>query len=50
VLIEDGRITLDLKVDLPRPRARGNAAFGALEQRLLSSILHHPEAPRAAAA
>ena len=40
VLIEEGRITLDLKVDLPRPRARGNAAFAALEQRLLSSILH----------
>ena len=39
VLIEEGRITLDLKVDLPRPRARGNAAFAALEQRLLSSIL-----------
>ncbi|HWW73274.1 MAG TPA: ATP-binding cassette domain-containing protein [Duganella sp.] len=50
VLIEDGRITSDLKVDLPRPRARGNAAFAALEQRLLGSILHHPEAPRAAAA
>ena len=29
VLIEDGRITLDLKVDLPRPRVRGNAAFAA---------------------
>ena len=40
VLIEEGRITLDLKVDLPRPRARGNAAFAALEQLLLSSILH----------
>jgi len=40
VLIEEGRITLDLKVDLPRPRARGNAAFAALEQQLLESILH----------
>ncbi|MET0264295.1 MAG: ATP-binding cassette domain-containing protein [Duganella sp.] len=39
VLIEEGRITLDLKVDLPRPRARGNAAFAALEQKLLNSIL-----------
>jgi sulfonate transport system ATP-binding protein len=39
VLIEEGRITLDLKVDLPRPRARG-AAFAALEQRLLSRILN----------
>ena len=50
VLIEDGRITLDLKVDLPRPRVRGNAAFAALEQRLLSRILHHPATPQAAAA
>jgi sulfonate transport system ATP-binding protein len=39
VLIEEGRITLDMKVDLPRPRARGNAAFAALEQRLLGRIL-----------
>src|SRR5471032_3060478 len=49
VLIEAGRITLDLKVDLPRPRARGSAAFAALEQRLLSRILHHPTAVAAAA-
>ena len=49
VLIEDGRITLDLKVDLPRPRARGSAAFAALEQRLLGRILHHPPAVAAAA-
>ena len=49
VLIEDGRITLDLKVDLPRPRARGSAAFAALEQRLLGRILHHPPAIAAAA-
>ncbi len=39
VLIEEGRITLDMQVDLPRPRARGNAAFAALEQRLLGRIL-----------
>jgi sulfonate transport system ATP-binding protein len=49
VLIEDGRIALDLKVDLPRPRARGSAAFAALEQRLLGRILHHPPAVAAAA-
>ena len=47
VLIEDGRITLDLKVDLPRPRARGNAAFAALEQQLLESILHPAPASHA---
>jgi sulfonate transport system ATP-binding protein len=28
-----------MQVDLPRPRARGNAAFAALEQRLLGRIL-----------
>ena len=39
ILIEDGRITLDLAVDLPRPRARGHAAFAALEQRLLSHVM-----------
>ncbi|WP_343729689.1 ATP-binding cassette domain-containing protein [Duganella sp.] len=50
VLIEEGRITLDLKVDLPRPRARGSAAFAALEQRLLSRILNHPSATDAAIA
>ncbi|TFW31289.1 ATP-binding cassette domain-containing protein [Duganella callida] len=49
VVIEDGRITLDLRVDLPRPRARGNAAFAALEQRLLARILR-PAAAVAAAA
>jgi sulfonate transport system ATP-binding protein len=52
VLIEDGRITLDMQVDLPRPRARGNAAFAALEQRLLGRILKqaHAGADIAAAA
>src|SRR5471032_3396256 len=49
VLIDEGRITLDLKVDLPRPLARGSAAFAALEQRLLSRILHHPAAAATAA-
>jgi len=50
VLIEEGRITLDLKVDLPRPRARGNPAFAALEQKLLNSILHPTPAPAGVAA
>ena len=39
ILIEEGRITLDLPVDLPRPRARGSAAFAALERRLLERLL-----------
>jgi sulfonate transport system ATP-binding protein len=49
LVIEEGRIAHDLKVDLPRPRARGSAAFAALEQRLLGRILHHPPAVAAAA-
>lgn len=39
ILIEDGRIALDVKIDLPRPRARGSAAFAALEQRILAQVL-----------
>ena len=42
ILIEDGGITLDLRIDLPRPRARGSAAFAALEQRILAQVLRHP--------
>lgn len=46
VLIEDGRITLDQRISLPRPRARGNPAFAALEERILSRVLQHcAEAP-----
>ncbi len=39
LLIEDGNITLDVAIDLPRPRARGSAAFAALEQHILSRVL-----------
>ncbi|EJL80945.1 ABC-type nitrate/sulfonate/bicarbonate transport system, ATPase component [Herbaspirillum sp. CF444] len=42
VLIEDGRITLDQLIDLPRPRARGNLAFAQLEETILSRVLQHP--------
>lgn len=42
VLIEDGRITLDEQIALPRPRARGNAAFAQLEERILSRVLQQP--------
>jgi sulfonate transport system ATP-binding protein len=44
VLIEDGAITLDERIDLPRPRARGNAAFAQLEERVLARVLKHPSA------
>ena len=39
ILIEDGRITQDLHVRLPRPRARSDAAFAALEELLLDQLL-----------
>ncbi len=39
VLIEDGRITLDQLVHLPRPRVRGSAAFAALEGAILGRVL-----------
>ncbi len=42
VLIEDGAVALDLRVDLPRPRHRGNPAFAALEERLLNRVLQRP--------
>ena len=42
VLIEDGRITLDEKIPLARPRARGNLTFAQLEERILSRVLQQP--------
>jgi sulfonate transport system ATP-binding protein len=39
VLIEEGRIALDQPIDLARPRARGSAAFAALEERVLQRVL-----------
>ena len=39
VVLENGRVALDLPVDLPRPRARGSAAFAALEATVLEQVL-----------
>ncbi len=39
ILIDEGRITLDLAIDLPRPRRRGSADLAALEARILSQLL-----------
>jgi sulfonate transport system ATP-binding protein len=39
LLVEDGRVALDLRVDLSRPRQRGSAAFGALERQVLDRVL-----------
>jgi sulfonate transport system ATP-binding protein len=40
LLIEQGRLALDLDVGLARPRARGSVEFGALEQKVLDRVLH----------
>lgn len=42
LLIEDGAIALDERIDLPRPRQRGSAAFAALEKRILDRVLAAP--------
>lgn len=39
VLIEEGQVTLDIEIDLPRPRQRGTAAFAALEGAVLERLL-----------
>jgi sulfonate transport system ATP-binding protein len=46
VLIEDGHIAMDLRVTLPRPRSHGDAAFAALEDRILARVLQQPDAPQ----
>lgn len=47
LLIEDGRIALDERVALARPRARGDAAFAAQEERILDRVLQRPESAAA---
>jgi len=40
LLIEDGRIALDERVRLPRPRSRGYPGFAAIEDRVLRRVLN----------
>ena len=39
VMIEDGRIALDIPVTLPRPRRRGSVDLAVLEERILAQLL-----------
>jgi len=39
VLLEDGGVALDVAINLPRPRRRGAAEFGALVDRILGRLL-----------
>ena len=46
ILIEDGRIALDERIDLPRPRRHGDPRFGALENKILNRVLQRPAQDR----
>jgi len=41
LMIEDGLIALDHRIDLPRPRQRGSAAAGALEGKILGELFRN---------
>jgi sulfonate transport system ATP-binding protein len=47
ILIEDGRIALDERIALARPRSQGDPAFAALEKRILDRVLAEPGEPEA---
>jgi sulfonate transport system ATP-binding protein len=47
LVIEDGRIALDLDVDAPRPRHHGDPRLAALEGRILDHLFRDDAAPRA---
>ena len=44
ILIEDGRIALDQRIELARPRSQGDPAFAAIEKRILDRVLQKPDA------
>lgn len=48
LLIEDGHVALDQRIDLARPRSRGQAQFAALEEAILARVLRHPGSEAAA--
>lgn len=45
ILIEEGRIGLDLIIDIPHPRNRGAAALAVVEEQVLNRVLALPEPP-----
>jgi sulfonate transport system ATP-binding protein len=42
LLVENGRLALDLDVDLARPRTRGTPEFGSIEKQVLDCVIGHP--------
>jgi sulfonate transport system ATP-binding protein len=49
ILIEDGHIALDETISLARPRSQGDAAFAAIEKRILDRVLQKPASQSPAA-
>ncbi|KAF1042419.1 MAG: Aliphatic sulfonates import ATP-binding protein SsuB [Herbaspirillum frisingense] len=47
LLIEDGHVALDQRIELARPRSRGQAQFAALEEAILARVLRHPGSEQA---
>ncbi|WP_267356711.1 MULTISPECIES: ATP-binding cassette domain-containing protein [unclassified Methylobacterium] len=45
LVVDDGRIALDLRVDVPRPRRRGDPDLARLEGRILDHLLGGSETP-----
>ncbi|MFM7365235.1 MAG: ATP-binding cassette domain-containing protein [Cuspidothrix sp.] len=43
VLIENGQISMDVKIDLPRPRARGDAKFAKTVEQILDKVMGKQE-------
>lgn len=43
VLIEDGQVTMDYRVTLPRPRQRGDAVFAKTVESILQRVMGKPE-------
>ncbi|MCC5652030.1 ATP-binding cassette domain-containing protein [Nostoc sp. XA013] len=39
ILIENGQIGMDVRINLPRPRARGNAEFAQLVEKILQRVM-----------
>ena len=44
LLIDEHRVALDQRVELARPRSRGNAQVAAIEEQVLQRVLHDPRA------
>ena len=42
ILIEDGYIALDQRINLPRPRQPGDVRFAVLERQILQRVLKRP--------